>query len=431
MRQRSAAVIWLSWCCACAAGPSDPDGGALGADAVAVTDGSEALDLGPRADAAPGADHGAGDSGAPDPDAGFADTGVAPTDAGVADTGVARPDAGVARTAHLFVGSGDGSLYRWSLNLTTGAVGPRAATAGGSNPSFLAFHPSGGFVYAVNEASPSGRVAAFRFDPASGALTLLNRVSSAGAGPAHLSVDPAGHFVLVANYGDGAIAVLPIEADGRLGTAVDTRRAGDNAHQILTDPASRFVVVPCLGSDYIAPYRFDAATGQLSPGAVVASAPGAGPRHLAFHPSARFAYAINESDRTVTAYSYDAPQGTLAVLGSVSTLPAGFSGQNSCAEIAVHPSGRWVYGSNRGHDSIARFAVDEATGRLSAVDHTLTGGQTPRSFALSADGALLIVANQGSDALAVFRVDPASGALSAVGAIPVPRPAYVGVLEQP
>lgn len=312
-------------------------------------------------------------------------------------------------------------------------MGPRAATAGGSNPSFLAFHPAGGFVYAVNEASPSGRVAAFRFDPASGALTLLNRVSSAGAGPAHLSVDPAGRFVLVANYGDGAIAgSAGIEADGRLGAAVDTRRAGDNAHQILTDPASRFAFVPCLGSDYIAPYRFDPATGQLSEGAVLASAPGAGPRRLAFHPSARFAYAINESDRTVTAYSYDASRGALAVLGSVSTLPAGFSGQNSCAEIAVHPSGRWVYGSNRGHDSIARFAVDEATGRLSAVDHTPTGGQTPRSFAVSADGALLIVANQESDALSVFRVDAASGTLSTLGGpIAVPRPAFVGVLEQP
>ncbi len=429
MGQQSAAVIWLSLCCACAAGRSDPDGGASGSDARAVTDGAEALDLGPSADAAPGPDRAAADSGAPDPDgggdAGVADLGVASTDAGAAD-------AGVARTAHLFVGSGDGNIYRWSLNLGTAAVGPRAATAGGSNPSFLAFHPAGGFVYAVNEASPSGRVAAFRFDPASGALTLLNRVSSAGAGPAHLSVDPAGRFVLVANYGDGAIAVLPIEADGRLGAAVDTRRAGDNAHQILTDPASRFAFVPCLGSDYIAPYRFDPATGQLSEGAVLASAPGAGPRHLAFHPSARFAYAINESDRTVTAYSYDASRGALAVLGSVSTLPAGFSGQNSCAEIAVHPSGRWVYGSNRGHDSIARFAVDEATGRLSAVDHTPTGGQTPRSFAVSADGALLIVANQESDALTVFRVDAASGTLSTLGGpIAVPRPAFVGVLEQP
>lgn len=424
MRWRAGSVLWLSLCWACAAGSSGPDGGAVPADASAPRDGAEAVDLGLGSDAAL-------DSGPQDAAAEPRDAGAEPHDAGVEPGDGGPPDSAAARVAHVLVGSGDGNIYRWSLDLRTGALGPRGATAAGPGPSFLAFHPAGGFVYAVNEDTP-GRVAAFRFDPASGALRLLNRVSSEGAGPAHLSVDRAGRFVLVANYGDGGIAVLPIQADGRLGAAVDARRAGDNAHQILTDPANQFAFVPCLGADNIAQYRFDALSGQLSPNAPVASAPGAGPRHLAFHPSARFAYAINESDRTITAYSYDAARGALTVLGSVSTLPAGFGGQSSCAEIAVHPSGRWVYGSNRGHDSIARLGVDEVSGQLSAIDHTPTGGRTPRSFALSADGSLLIVANQESDTLVLFQVDAASGALRALGApIPVPRPAFVGVLEQP
>lgn len=422
MRLRGATVVWLSLCCACAAAPGGADGGASGADGSSARDGAEPTDLGSPPDAAAEFDGGPAD----------ADAGAALPDAGAALPDAGPADSGVARVAHVLVGSGDGNIYRWRFDLRSGALGPRGATAAGSNPSFLAFHPGGGFVYAVNEASPNGRVAAFRFDPTSGALSLLNRVSSEGAGPAHLSVDQAGRFVLVANYGDGGIAVLPIQADGRLSAAVDARRAGDNAHQIQTDPANRFAFVPCLGADNIAQYRFDPLTGALSQNGAVSSAPGAGPRHLAFHPSARFAYAINESDRTITAYAYDAAGGTLAVLGSLSTLPAGYGGQSSCAEIAVHPSGRWVYGSNRGHDSIARFAVDEQSGQLSAIDHTPTGGQTPRSFALSADGSWLIVANQASDALVVFGVDAANGALRAVGAsIPVPRPAFVGLLEQP
>ncbi|MFO0727850.1 MAG: lactonase family protein [Myxococcota bacterium] len=373
------------------------------------------------------------DAGARDADAASSDG--MPADAADIDAGVA-PDAGPEdagagpRLSIAYVGSGDGNIYR-AILARDGTMTLVGRLGAGQNPSFLAFDAHD-HLYAVDESGPMGGVQAFAIDPTTGALRFLNRQSSAGAGPAHLSVDPSGAFVLVANYGDGNIASLPILADGSLGPAVDSRQAGSHAHLIRTDPAGRFVFVPCLGANNVAQYVFDVAQGTLSPNAIatVDSPPGAGPRHLVFHPSARWAYVINETNSSVTRYDYDAASGQLNSRDTLSTLPAGFGGSNTCAEVEVHPNGRVLYGSNRGHDSIARFSIDPASGALTAIDHTPTGGRTPRNFGLSPGAAWMLVANQESDEVRSFAVDPVSGALTPTGAvINVPRPAFVGVRD--
>ena len=305
----------------------------------------------------------------------------------------------------------------------------------GSAPSFLAVSAGGTNLYALDESAP-GRVGAYAIDPQSGALTFLDFVSSGGNGPAHLSIDRSGHYVFVANYGDGSVAVLPVDAAqaGRLGAPTQTLSAGAQAHMILADPSNRYVFVPCKGADYIAQYLFDASTGKLTPNAMahVATAKGAGPRHLAFHPSGRFAYLINELDNTLTAYAFDRGAGTLAAIDTQSTLPSGYTGKDTAAEVWVHPSGQWVFGSNRGDDSIALFAVDAATGKLTPKGHTKTGGEKPRAFALDASGALLYVANQGSSNVVPFRFDVSRGALVAAAApVAVASATFVGLVALP
>ncbi|PYQ18419.1 MAG: 6-phosphogluconolactonase [Acidobacteria bacterium] len=340
-------------------------------------------------------------------------------------------------------GSASKGIYRLRLDLKTGALEAAGSPAESVSPSFLALHPSGRFLYAVNEASTppkdEGAVSAFAVDARTGELTALNRQSSRGGGPCHLSLDAEGRHVLVANYGGGNVAVLPVEADGRLdpattfvqhqGHGADPRRQkAPHAHYIDLDRANRFALVADLGLDEVLVYRFDAATGALTPNAPAAAhlAPGAGPRHLALHPDGRHAYVINEMASTITAFAYDARAGTLSELQTLSTLPGDFHGDNSTAEIAVRPDGRFVYGSNRGHDSIAVFAVDAVTGKLAAAGHQPTLGKTPRNFAIDPSGAYLLAANQDSDTITVFRIDRTSGALSPVGSpVPVPRPVCV------
>jgi len=319
---------------------------------------------------------------------------------------------------------------------------PRGAPVDATpNPSFLAFAPAGDFLFSVNASDNvpgigSGAVSSFRIDAATGGLTFINRVSSQGAGPAHVSVDHTGNFVFVANYNGGTIAVLPVAEDGTLGNSVDGASHGPvaQAHQVLIDSSNRFLFVPNKGSSDITQYRFDEATGQLDPNTppALALAAGAGTRHLAFHPSAPYAYAINELDDTMVALSFDAAQGTLAPLQTLPTLPEGVNGgNNTCAEVQVAPSGRFVYGSNRGHNSIVIYSVDAATGRLSLVGHQLTGGNTPRSFHLDRNGRVMLVANQGSNEVVSFQVDATSGLLTEVGSVSVQAPAFVGVLYLP
>ncbi|WP_129578466.1 MULTISPECIES: lactonase family protein [Sorangium] len=343
----------------------------------------------------------------------------------------------------VYVGGHKG-IFVFRLDEADGALsaveGPLDAEM---NPTFLAVDPARRRLFAVNELGEvdgemSGAVAAFRIDAGDGTLAFLNRASSQGEGPAHLSLDRAGRFVLVANYGGGTAAVLPVGDDGALGEAVD-QIAFDGrmprSHHFVTDPDNRFAFVTNLGLNSIAQLTFDADMGQVEPNdpAAVALAAGAGPRHLDFHPNGRFAYVINESADTITTLSYDPSRGALSAVATVSTLPEGVSGRgNTCAEIQVSPSGRFVYGSNRGHDSIAIFAVDPDRGTLSPVGHAPTQGMTPRHFQLSPSGALMLVANQDSDSIVAFRVDEATGALEPTGRVTaVPEPTYVGIVALP
>ena len=342
----------------------------------------------------------------------------------------------------VYVGTFADAIHVFRLNVESGALTPAGAPVSANpSPAFLAFAPSGRSLVAVNEADDvdgfgAGAVSSFRIDAATGALSFVNRVSSTGAGPAHVAVDQTGKFALVANYNGANIAVLPLGADGTLSNAVDGADHGDGAqsHEVVLDPSNRFLFVPNKGRSDISQYRFNADSGELTPNepAAVALAQGAGSRHMAFHPSGAFAYVINELDDTVTALAFDAQGGTLSPLQTISTLPQGVSGgSNTGAEIQVSASGRFVYGSNRGHDSIVIYAVDAATGRLSLVGHQPTGGGTPRSFQLEPSGRLLLVANQNANEVVTFRVDAQTGSLTELSTTPAPSPSFVGVLYLP
>ena len=348
------------------------------------------------------------------------------------------------RELNLYVGtytSGKSEgIYIYRMNLNTGELKSLKAIKT-INPSFLAIDGSKRNLYAVNEVSEfagksSGAVSAFAIDTKSGDLNFLNQQPSLGANPCHVIVDRTGRFVLVANYTGGSVAVLPILHDGSLGPATDLvqhkgssvdrkRQEGPHAHCITPDGSNRYAFATDLGLDKILIYQFDANQGKLLPNREpwVRLKPGAGPRHFSFHPSGRFAYVINELNSTVTAFAYDPAAGTLMEIQTLSTLPKNYAGANSCAELVVSSSGRFLYGSNRGHNSIVSFAIDEHTGKLMHLEHVSTQGSTPRNFTIDPTGAFLLVANQDSDTIITFLVDPASGRLkSAPGVAEVPSP---------
>jgi 6-phosphogluconolactonase len=345
-------------------------------------------------------------------------------------------------TGKVLQGKGEG-IYVYRLDESSGALHAVGHTSGIANPSHLALDESGAFVYAVNELKtyegrPTGTVSAFAFDPRSGALRFLNKQLTHGTDPCHVAVDAERRYVFVANYMSGSVCVLPVRDDGSLGPASDfvqhvgssidpKRQAGPHAHAVILDPSNAFVFVPDLGLDKLMVYRFDPRRGMLEPSAAppVKTTPGAGPRHLAFHPEGRFAYLVNELDSTIAALAYDAYTGRFDYIDAVSTLPDGFTGPSTCADIHVAPSGRFVYASNRGHDTIAILAVDAASGRLRPDAHQSTQGNTPRCFAMDPSGRFLIVANQDSDNLVAFRVDPESGALRRTSEIAAPTPVCV------
>jgi 6-phosphogluconolactonase len=332
-----------------------------------------------------------------------------------------------------YTDAGSRGIYRFELDPATGATTDPVLAGESENPSFLALHPNGRFLYAVNEVSSfgagrTGAVSAFAIDPAKGGLTRLNQQPSAGADPCHLVVDKAGRNVLVANYSSGTVAVLPLGPDGRLqppsavrqhaGTGPDkARQEGPHAHAIVLDAAERFALAADLGADRIFVYRYGAAAGTLEPNEPKAAAvePGSGPRHVAWHPSGKYLYSINELRSTLTAFRYDAGRGALEPTQTVTTLPAGFSGENTTAEVAVSPDGRFLYASNRGHDSLAVFAIDAVAGTLAPAGRVPTGGRTPRHFAIDASGRWLLAANQDSGSITVFRLDAATGRPSPVG----------------
>jgi len=346
--------------------------------------------------------------------------------AAAAVSAVAAP---AAKPMTVYVGTyTDGTsrgIYRMTFDPSTGSLTEPVLAAETKNPSFLALHPSGRFLYAVGEISSfegakTGAVSAFAVDPKTGDLALLNQQASEGTGPCHLVVDKTGRNVLVANYGGGTVAVLPVDADGRLRKASSVRvheGSGPNkgrqekphAHGITLDAAERFAFSPDLGADRVFVYRFDAARGTLEPHGAAPVDPGSGPRHLAFHPSGRYAYAINELLSTVTAFSYDAEKGALAAIQTITTLPAGFSGTSWTAEVEVSRDGRFVYGSNRGDDSLAVFAVEASTGRLAAKGHAPVGGKYPRHFTIDPTGRFVLAGHQNSGTISVLRLDPATG----------------------
>ena len=348
------------------------------------------------------------------------------------------------QVSHLKGTPGEGiSVYRFDPS--SGALQFVQVVAGPVNPSFVALDPGGRYLYAVNETGEldgerSGAVSAFAVDRETGRLTALNRVRTGSPGPCHVSVDATASLVLVAHYGGGSISALPIEEGGRLGGAralFDHAKlpgvpAGSTprAHAILPDPENRFAVATDLGLDMIVTYRLYPVrrTVELH-GEPVRLAAGAGPRHLCFHPGGRYLFVINETSSTITTLAWEA-RGALRELQTLSTVPEGFTGTNSCADLHVAPSGRFVYGSNRGHDSIAIFLFDEVGGELEALGHESTHGATPRNFALSPTGEFLLVANQDSDTVVTFRVESDTGALTATGRVDrVPAPVCVKFLE--
>jgi 6-phosphogluconolactonase len=332
-----------------------------------------------------------------------------------------------------YTGARSEGIYVSRFDTATGRLTAPELAVATVSPSFLALHPSRRFLYAAGETSTlegkrGGAVSAFSLDTKTGRLTLLNRQSSGGEGPCHVAVDQSGKCLLVANYGNGAIAALPIQADGALaepgtviqyqGSSVNPgRQAGPHAHFITTDPADRFALACDLGLDEVLVYRLDAAKATLvandPPFASVK--PGSGPRHLAFHPSGRFVFLISEMSSTLTVFAYDAKRGALKELQTISTLPEPYTGERSGAEVQVHPSGKFVYGSNRGHDSITVFGFDPKGGQLTCVQHEATQGKMPRHFALDPTGQWLLAENQESDSVVVFRVDAKTGHLSPTG----------------
>jgi 6-phosphogluconolactonase len=326
------------------------------------------------------------------------------------------------------------------LDLATGKLTPAGSATSGSAPSFLAWDPGRRFLFALDEV-PEGRVASFAIDQHTGALTRLSEASSAGVGPAHVSVDHAGRWLLVANYADkepGTIGVLPIGGDGKLGEPVDSRNFGPGSmpHMITVDPTNHFVFVPSKGGNYVAQLKLDLATGKLTPNDPdrVATAAGAGPRHITFHPNGKYAYVINEQGFTIVGYEFDAATGRLKPFQTVPTLPAGVApGANySTADIHVHPSGNFLYGSNRGHNSIVIFRLD-AAGRMTLVGHETRAITFPRNFHIDPTGTLLLVANQRADSVTIFRIDQNTGLLEQLGP-PTPAgkgPSFVGVVMLP
>ncbi|HEY4983753.1 MAG TPA: lactonase family protein [Verrucomicrobiae bacterium] len=304
-----------------------------------------------------------------------------------------------------------------------------------SAPAFFVIHPDGQHLYTCNSGNPGG-VSAYEIEPRNGQLKFLNRVPAGGADTSYVSLDQTARYVFAANYQGGNIAVFALKPDGSIGDRTafvqhtgssvnPQRQTHPYAHSIIADPSNRFVLAANLGVDKVFVYHFNEKDGSLQtndpPFATVK--PGSGPRHVKFHPNGRWVYVISEIASTVTAFNWNSTNGTLTEFQTVSALPDDFKGTSTCAEIEVHPKGKFLYASNRGHDSLAVFAIDQATGKLTLVEHVSSGGKTPRNFAFDPTGKWILCSNHGSDNAVVFRVDESTGKLTQTGPpVSVPYP---------
>ncbi len=342
-------------------------------------------------------------------------------------------------------GSDSKGIYQLLLDCETGKLSHAGTTEGVENPSFLAVHPNHKYLYAVNEigdyqGTKSGAISSFAIDAETGGLRFLNQQSSRGADPCHLVVDATGKFVLVANYSGGSICSLPIRKNGKLkesasfiqhtGSSVNSaRQTAPHAHSINLDKQNQHAIVADLGLDQLLVYRFTPSDGSLQPNSIpgIKLPPGAGPRHFTFHPTGKWAYVINELNLTITAMNYDATNGSFKEIQTIATVPAGTPLKgNSTAEVQVHPSGKFLYGSNRGPNSLAMYRIDEQTGKLTSIGYQSTGGAIPRNFKIDPGGKFLLAANQDTHNVVVFRIDPETGLLQKTGhEIDVPKPVCI------
>ncbi len=347
---------------------------------------------------------------------------------------------------HVYFGSftkdRDEGIYRGALDMQTGELKIVGGVGGTPNPSFLVLGPDGKHLYATTESrEQGGGAAAFAVDAQSGDLTLINSQPSGSGGTCHIGLDPAGTTAILSDYGGGSVASFPILDDGGVGPVAsfikhaDTSGSADKkwprAHCTKVAPGGRFALTTDLGLDQVIVYRLDSATGQMTAHdqPPLDLKPGAGPRHLTFYPEKPWVYLINELDSTLAVLNWDAEAGTLSIKQTVGTLPDDFQGDNSTAEVVVHPNGRFLYGSNRGHDSIVTFAIDPDTGLLSRIGFEPTGGKHPRNFNVDPTGSFLIACNMHSDNVQVFRIDQESGKLTPVGEpVTVPTPSCVTFL---
>ncbi|WP_417378016.1 lactonase family protein [Gimesia sp.] len=354
-------------------------------------------------------------------------------------------------------GSDSKGIYQLLLDSETGKLTHVDATENVVNPSFLAIHPNQKFLYAVNEINdfphgivdfpnlPSGAVSAFSIDSDSGKLTFLNQIASEGGSPCYLVVDRTGTTVLVANYSNGRICSFSIKKDGAIddcksviqhsGSSINPQRQqSPHAHSINLDPENKYAVAADLGIDKLLVYIFDPKQGVLSPNSngshEIKMAPGAGPRHFAFHPSGKWGYVINELNLTVTAMNYNQKTGELEIIQNISTVPAGTRRKgNSTAQVLVHPSGKFLYGSNRGPNTIVMYRIDQTTGKLTLLGYQPTGGAIPRNFNIDPSGKFLLAANQDSNNVVVFKIDQKTGLLIPTGhEITVPKPVCIQFL---
>ena len=342
----------------------------------------------------------------------------------------------------------EGGIYFCRLQLITGEMIIRGNISGIDNPSFLSMDASNQYLIAVNEVSeingnPGGSVSSFKIDPENGRLTFINMQSTLGESPCHITIDRTGKFILIANYSGGNIIVFPILQDCMIGKNVEfiqhkgksiipDRQENPHPHSIILSPDNRYAFVPDLGLDKILIYRFDQKTGKLRSSDIpyISLKPGAGPRHFTFSQDGKFAYVINELDSTVTAFRYYPDKGKLKEIQTITTLPGDFTGTSYCADIHIHPNNLFLYGSNRGHNSISTFSIDPSKGKLKLKGFTETLGDFPRNFAIDPSGQYLLAANQRSDNIFSFRIKPETGELTPTGyKIEIPKPVCIKFLN--